>query len=136
MIDQATNIMQAAFETAAPVDDINQNEPIIHQSQLPKAVIKQRHIGEGVPFLWSGLSSKRPTSGQSPPLGSSVYYSTDTHLLNLWNGKTWDQYQYVSSGVASSRPTAGTFVGQQYMSSDTHVFSVWDGATWRTVTLT
>lgn len=64
------------------------------QNILPQA-IKNRHLGEPNSYIYSGLAANRPTTGvklTSAGLGCSIYFSTDTNVLNIWNGTAWQQF--------------------------------------------
>jgi len=62
----------------------------VHQSDIPNATIKQRHIGEGNRFIRSGLESNLPTEGEgTSPNSTAYYFCTDTNKLKIWNGTIW-----------------------------------------------
>ena len=53
---------------------------------IPSGTIKERHIGEGVPLLRSGLAADLPTEGE---LEGATFFATDTHALYFWDGESW-----------------------------------------------
>ena len=61
----------------------------VHQTMVMPDAIRQRHIGEGVRFIRSGLAADRPTSGEEPLQGSAAYFATDTGVLSIWDGDAW-----------------------------------------------
>jgi len=61
---------------------------IIGQYNVLPDSIKQRHVGEGVRYIRSGVASDRPTSGEKT---GAVWFSTDSDTLNIWNGTAWVQ---------------------------------------------
>lgn len=110
--------------------------PRITQEMIIPNSVKQRHIGEGPIFIRSGLIKNRPTTGESNIGNSSaIYYATDQHTINVWNSKTWDVYQQIQTGIASARPTSGSYAGQQFYATDTFAFSIWNGTVWKSTTL-
>jgi len=62
----------------------------IHQSDIPPATIKQRHLGDGNRFIRSGLEANLPTSGEGTSINSTAYYfCVDSNKLKIWNGVNW-----------------------------------------------
>lgn len=101
----------------------------ITQESIAPAAIKQRHLVA------------------APTRRGDIYFGSDGNAFaNLPVGLTGQvltvldgvpSWEYLlTTGLAASRPSSGTFVGQQYFATDTHVLSIWDGSTWRTTTLT
>lgn len=60
----------------------------ITQVDIVPYAIKQRHVGEGVKFIQSGLDTDKPT-GETPLQGSEAYFATDTNKLYIFNGTAW-----------------------------------------------
>jgi hypothetical protein len=61
----------------------------IKQEMILPDAVKQRHIGEGVRFIRSGLYANRPTSGESTASGSALYFATDNGKLSIWDSTQW-----------------------------------------------
>jgi hypothetical protein len=101
--------------------------PSIRQEMILPGVIKQRHLVS------------------SPTQVGDMYYGNGNSFLNLPAGiagqvltisggvPVWSYL--LTTGLAASRPTAGSFAGQQFFSIDTFVLSIWTGAAWKTTTL-
>lgn len=58
----------------------------VSQLMIPNDTIKQRHVGEGVRYLRSGIATERPTEGE---LDGATFFATDTNVLSIWNGSAW-----------------------------------------------
>jgi len=61
----------------------------VSQTNIEPDAVKQRHVGEGVRFIRSGLAADRPTSGEGTTSGSAMYWATDTFVLSIWTGSAW-----------------------------------------------
>lgn len=97
---------------------------VLNQYNYSAGSVKQRHL---VPsptqpaMMYYGLDGN---SFQGLTIGTSG------QILMVVNGfPAWVNLA-PPSGLAASRPTAGTFVGQQYFASDSGVLSIWNGSTW------
>lgn len=83
----------------------------IYQQDIPSDVVKQRHVGEGVRFIRSGLASARPDEGEGTLQGSAFFFATDTGILSVWNGSVWRDFAplptspavYAASNVTTDR---------------------------------
>jgi hypothetical protein len=60
----------------------------IMQSDILPDVLKQRHIGEGVRFIQSGLAADLPEVN-IPMQGQQIFFATDTHTLYVYDGTAW-----------------------------------------------
>lgn len=69
------------------LDDLKQRR--VSQADILPQAVKTRHLGEGAPYILSGLSADRPTSGSLVTQGASFWWSTDTHVLSIWDGIIW-----------------------------------------------
>ena len=65
---------------------IEEDSSYIFQNDIFQDVVKQRHIGEGVRFIRSGVAASRPTSGEKE---GAIYFATDTFVLSCWTGSSW-----------------------------------------------
>lgn len=64
-----------------------------------------------VDYLGEGLASARPATPPISPTALAFYYSTDTHVLELWNGAAWvaaSATGTVTSVVAGTGLAGGT----------------------------
>lgn len=61
----------------------------VSQSDIIPQAVKLRHLGEGVPYIQSGLAANRPTSGAVVTSGYTIWWSYDTHVLSVWDGSQW-----------------------------------------------
>lgn len=63
----------------------------VSQSDVIPSTIKSRHIGEGVPYLLTGLATDLPAEGflNADIATTSVYFAYDTDTLYIWNGSAW-----------------------------------------------
>lgn len=61
----------------------------VSQLSIIPGAVKNRHVGEGVSYIFSGLSADRPTEGIMPSVGTQIYFETDTNKLYVWNGTAW-----------------------------------------------
>lgn len=56
---------------------------ILHQSDFPNRIVKQRHLEAWIVF--SGLAANRPDGSSEV----KAYFATDTGVLSMWNGSAW-----------------------------------------------
>ncbi len=64
----------------------------IGQQNIINGSIKNRALGEPNTYVFSGLAANRPTSGvklTTTGFGCSIWWSTDTHVLSIWDGVQW-----------------------------------------------
>lgn len=79
---------QELIDLKQDVEDLKQRR--VHQSSIPPATIKQRHMGQGPMFIRAGLEANLPTSGDKTDSNSTaIYFCTDTFKLKIWNGLVW-----------------------------------------------
>lgn len=64
------------------------NKRITQDQYLPGS-IKTRAMGESNLYVYSGLAADRPTAGNIVTNSTSIYFSTDTGILAIWNGTAW-----------------------------------------------
>jgi hypothetical protein len=57
---------------------------------LPDAV-RQRHVGEGIRYIRSGLTADRPAK---QTIDGSAFFSTDDSILSIWNGTSWVELNF------------------------------------------
>ena len=86
-VDPNEELKKQIKDLQQKVEDLTNKR--ITQSNLLPDVVKQRHIGEGVRYLRSGLEANLPTSGEEPMQGSAVYFCTDSKKLKIWDGSVW-----------------------------------------------
>lgn len=60
----------------------------VYQTDIPRDVVKMRHIGEGVRFIQTGLAADRPTTPAEPDSSCMIWFSYDTNVLSVWNTST------------------------------------------------
>ena len=70
-------------------DELKRMSTRTYQYNIPPNAIKQRHIGEGVRFLRSGLAADRPASPETSQNGLALYWAYDTGVLSIWSGTAW-----------------------------------------------
>lgn len=56
---------------------------ILHQSDIPNSLIKQRHVEARI--IFTGLDADLP-SGDTE---KKIFFATDTNKLYAWNGEAW-----------------------------------------------
>ncbi len=64
----------------------------LYQMDFTPGCVKNAAMGEPNSYIYSGLASKRPTTGvklSTTGSGCSVYFETDTGKLRIWNGISW-----------------------------------------------
>lgn len=64
----------------------------MYQMDYTPQSITNRAMGEPNSYVFSGLSANRPTTGvalKNAGLGCSIWWSTDTHVLSIWDGTVW-----------------------------------------------
>jgi len=61
----------------------------VKQQNIMPDSVKQRHVGESVRFIRSGLEADLPTEGEEPAQGSAFYFCTDSGKLKIWDGSSW-----------------------------------------------
>lgn len=60
-----------------------------------------------IDYLGEGTAASRPASLSIASTALGLYYATDTKVLSLWNGASWDVLS--SGGTAYNVPAAATF---------------------------
>jgi hypothetical protein len=83
-----TTSLQGDVEDLEDQANFLQSRRITQTSLVPGAV-KQRHIGEGVRFIASGIEADLPTPAPPTQLGTAIFFATDTKKLWIWDGKVW-----------------------------------------------
>lgn len=81
----------------------------------------------------------------NPVRSGDVYYGDNGNFKSVAIGTAYQILMVVNkvptwvtfpqTGVHTSRPTSGRFVGDQYYAIDNFVLSIWNGAVWKSVTL-
>lgn len=64
----------------------------MYQMDYTPQSVKNSTMGEPNSYVFSGLSTDRPTTGvslTSTGLGCSIWWSYDTGVLSIWNGSAW-----------------------------------------------
>ena len=121
---------QEEFPIEPPKDKGSQAPgiPLMFQQNIAPAAVKQQHLvphpcqkGD-IYYGYDGINFKRIAIGL---VGQ---------VLTVVNGIPAWKY-LLTTGAAASRPSAGTFAGQQYYATDTFAFSVWSGSVWKSTTL-
>jgi hypothetical protein len=77
-----TNLLNQP-ETKQPKPEVDM--VIIHQSQIPPNVIKQRHLDASLTTIKIGASTNLPDNGNE----IRAYFATDTGVLSIWSGSAW-----------------------------------------------
>lgn len=112
---------------------MNPNKPNEPNQNVPNMYILSQNIAPGAINQQHLLSS--------PVAKGDLYYGRDgVHFARLAIGSTGQVLTVsagvpiwkflLTTGVAASRPTSGSFTGAQYFSTDTHILSIWNGAAW------
>jgi hypothetical protein len=86
--DNRLKQLEDKFSTLKDRVDFLDDKRVLQADITPNAV-KMRHIGEGVRFIRSGISTKRPTDGETCLQGQPLFWATDTGVLSIWDGTQW-----------------------------------------------
>lgn len=85
------------MDLQAQIDELKKEIELLKQRRLYQmdftpGSVTNRAMGQPNSYVFSGLSTNRPTTGVSlknAGLGCSIWWSTDTHVLSIWDGTQW-----------------------------------------------
>src|SRR5258708_850196 len=119
------------------MDQDNQNNQTENTIDKPTLVTSSQ-IKPGVIFPRHLVVPTNPHNGD-------LFYSDGTKFVRLSPGSNGQVLKLasgvpswssgISTGIASARPTSGTFSGQSFFSTDTFTLSIWTGISWKSVVL-
>lgn len=68
----------------------------ISQADVIPDSIKERHVGEGVRFIRTGVTADLPTAGEEPMQGAAIFYDQTTKKLYIWNrtNQAWEYEEF------------------------------------------
>lgn len=80
--------------TAKRLDELQKQVDYLLQKRITQVdvvpgSIKQRAMGEANLWVNAGLAADLPSEGLPTAEGTSIYFETDTGVLNIWNGTAW-----------------------------------------------
>ena len=126
--DETDKTEQPTDQKVKPDTQSKRIDRLIFQQDIASGAIKQQALVPSpcqkgdIYYGGDGVNFKRVGIGLS------------NQVLTVISGvPTWKYL--LTTGIASARPTSGTFAGQQFFSTDTWVLSIWTGAAWKTTTL-